>query len=179
MTMRHTTNGKVAWGALMLGAALVLSACSSKASGSPAGSGAPNTIRTASVSSVGTVLIDAQGMTLYLNTREAGGHIVCTGGCASVWPPVLASSGKAPSAGSGVTGKLGTLTRPDGSVQVTYNGWPLYRYSGDKTPGQATGQGIQGIWFAMSPSGQPAKSSGQPAPAPSGSSSSPSGGYNY
>lgn len=124
-------------------------------SASPAtGSG---TIGTTSISGVGKVLTDANGMTLYHLTTEKGGAIQCTGPCPTTWPPLLAAGGSAPAAGSGVTGKLGTITRPDGGVQVTYNGMPLYTYSGDQTAGQANGQGIQNVWFAVTASG---KSSG-------------------
>jgi predicted lipoprotein with Yx(FWY)xxD motif len=124
-------------------------------SASPAtGSG---TIGAASISGVGTVLTDANGMTVYHLTTEKNGAIQCTGSCATTWPPLLASGGTAPQAGSGVTGKLGTITRPDGGVQVTYNGMPLYTYSGDKTAGQANGQGISNVWYAVTASG---KSSG-------------------
>jgi Uncharacterized protein conserved in bacteria len=91
----------------------------------------------------------AIGKTLYTNTKEQGGNIACAGGCAVAWPPLTG----AVTAGSGVTGTLGTVTRPDGSVQVTYNGSPLYYYATDAAAGDATGQGIGGIWYIASPSG--------------------------
>ena len=67
-------------------------------------------------------------------------------------------------AGAGVAGALGTITRPDGGTQVTYEGRPLYLYSGDQNPGEASGQGIQGVWFAMTPSGP--SGGGDPTPPP-------------
>jgi predicted lipoprotein with Yx(FWY)xxD motif len=107
-----------------------------------------------SASGVGTVLVDVTGLTLYELNTEANGQIMCAGACTSVWPPLLLPAGvTSATAGPGVTGTLGTITRPDGGTQVTYDGRPLYRYSGDQSPGQANGQGIQGVWFAMTPSG--------------------------
>jgi predicted lipoprotein with Yx(FWY)xxD motif len=106
------------------------------------------------ISGVGTVLVNAQGFTLYHLKPETSSNIQCTGSCVSTWPPVLLPAGtSAPTGGSGVTGKLGTATRPDGGTQVTYDGFPLYTYSGDTGPGQANGQGIQGVWFAVTASG--------------------------
>jgi predicted lipoprotein with Yx(FWY)xxD motif len=134
-------------------AALIFTACGSnttQTSGS-GGSAGSATVDTAKVSSVGTVLVDAQGLTLYHLTTENGSNIVCTGSCASTWPP-LSVSGR-PTAGSGVTGQLGTTKRPDGSLQATYMGMTLYTYSGDSGPGQGNGQGVDGIWFAVGPNG--------------------------
>ncbi len=72
---------------------------------------------------------------------------MCTGSCASAWPPLLLPSGAtSATAGSGVeANKLGTITRPDGGTQVTYNGMPLYLFTSDKSPGQATGQDVEGF----------------------------------
>ncbi len=148
-------------------AALVLAACAKSSSAGYGGgnttpgstsstSGAASSVKigSASASSVGTVLVNAKGFTLYHLATEKNGQIQCTGSCASTWPPVLLPSGTTSAvAGSGVTGKLGTVTRPDGGIQVTYDGLTLYTYSGDSAPGQASGQGIQGVWFAVGPSG--------------------------
>jgi predicted lipoprotein with Yx(FWY)xxD motif len=94
-------------------------------------------------------------------STESGGSIQCTGQCASVWPPFLESGGTLPTESGGASGALGTIARPDGSTQITYNGMPLYQYSGDSQPGQANGQGIQGVWFAVTASGT---ASGSPSP---------------
>ncbi len=151
---------------------LVLSACA-KSSGTTSG-GSTNTpaasgsIGTRSIPGVGTVLVNSKGRTLYHLKTESAGSIQCTGGCTGVWPPLLATGG-APASGGGVTGTLATTNRPDGGVQVTYNGEPLYTYSGDSGPGQANGQGIQGVWFAVTASG----TGGGASPTPSGS------GYHY
>jgi predicted lipoprotein with Yx(FWY)xxD motif len=118
---------------------------------SPAGS---VEVATGSASGVGTVLVDGTGLTLYELDTEASGQIMCTDACRSVWPPLLLPAGvTSATSGDGVTGTLGTIMRPDSGTQVTYNGRPLYRYSGDQSPGQAAGQGIQGVWFAMTPLG--------------------------
>jgi predicted lipoprotein with Yx(FWY)xxD motif len=97
------------------------------------------------------VLATAAGLTLYRNTQEKSGHIKCTGGCASVWPPLTLPAGVTrATAGAGVTqASLGKVKRPDGRWQVTYKRQPLYRYSADRRGGQANGQGIGGIWFAV------------------------------
>lgn len=129
------------------------------ATASPGG-GAAVTL-TVSHTSAGDALAGADGKTLYINNKEQGGNIACTGDCAAAWPPL---TGTVP-AGSGVTGTLGTVTRPDGSVQVTYNGSPLYYYVSDAAAGDATGQGKGGVWYIAAPSGaasSPAASASAP-----------------
>jgi len=102
----------------------------------------------------GTVLISANGRTLYHFTVEKRGKIACTGACAKAWPPLTIQKGSRPTAGAGVKqGKLGTIKRPDGSMQVTYNGFALYRYGDDKKKGDAKGQGEEKIWFTIRPTG--------------------------
>jgi predicted lipoprotein with Yx(FWY)xxD motif len=112
----------------------------------------------ASVGTFGQALVDGQGRALYLFTDDTqnGTASACTGSCATTWPP-LASQGS-PQAGDGVDAtKLATITRDDGTMQVTYNGWPLYTFSGDTTPGSATGQGMNGKWYLVSPTGDAIK----------------------
>ena len=130
----------------------------SSSAGSSAASGAGVTLAVAHTTA-GDALTGADGKTLYTNSREKGGTIACTATCVSAWPPLTGTV----TAGSGVTGTLGTITRPDGAVQVTYNGSPLYYYSGDSAPGQSTGQGIGGIWYIASPTGAASSSSAAPA----------------
>jgi predicted lipoprotein with Yx(FWY)xxD motif len=111
-------------------------------------SGSAATVKTGSAG-IGTVLVDSDGKTLYAFTGDQGLTAGCTGGCASAWPPLMSP---APVAGSGVDqSKLAAA--PSG--QVAYNGHLLYRYSADNTPGQTNGQGIGGLWHAMSPAGDP------------------------
>jgi predicted lipoprotein with Yx(FWY)xxD motif len=126
----------------------------------PATAAGSNSIGTASVSGVGTVLTNSAGMTLYNLTTEKNGQIMCTGSCVNVWPPLLEINGQMPTVASAVTGKLATITRPDGGVQVTYDGMPLYMYSNDTATGQANGQGIDNTWFAMTPTGSSSSSGG-------------------
>jgi predicted lipoprotein with Yx(FWY)xxD motif len=107
--------------------------------------------------SLGSILVNSTGRTLYLFKADVGSKSACSGACATAWPPLL-SSGK-PTAGSGLTAsKLGTIARSGGSQQVTYNGHPVYRFIKDQKPGQTTGQGVTAFgaaWFALSPSGKP------------------------
>jgi predicted lipoprotein with Yx(FWY)xxD motif len=109
----------------------------------------------ASNGSLGKILVDSQGRTLYLFQADSGTKSACTGACAVAWPP-LRASGKSV-AGSGISAsKLGTTPRSDGKPQVTYNGHPLYRFANDQNPGDANGQGVNafgGGWFVLSPAG--------------------------
>lgn len=119
----------------------------------PAPSGAA-TLRVAT-SSLGKILVDAQGQTLYLFRADAGTRSACSGACASAWPPLRASGTPVVSAGLSRS-KVGTTRRSDGNPQVTYNGHPLYTYAGDSKPGDVTGQGLTSFgagWFVLSPSG--------------------------
>jgi predicted lipoprotein with Yx(FWY)xxD motif len=126
---------------------------SAPASGGASASGA-TVIKTAS-SSGGTVLTDGSGRAVYLWVKDAGGTSACTGACAGAWPPVT-STGTATASGSAKASDLGTITRSDGSKQVTYGGHPLYYFSGDSGPGTATGQGSDGFgakWWLVAPTG--------------------------
>ncbi len=97
-----------------------------------------------------TVLANAKGLTLYWFAPDTPTASRCSGECATYWPPVPGSV----TAGPGVTGKLGTITRSDGSKQATYNGRPLYTYVGDGSPGQASGNNLNlngGLWHEVTP----------------------------
>jgi predicted lipoprotein with Yx(FWY)xxD motif len=104
---------------------------------------------------LGKILFDSKGDTLYLFKKDSGTKSACTGACASAWPP-LRASGK-PTAGSGVNASmLGTTPRSDGNPQVTYNGHPLYTFTGDQNPGDTSGQGVSAfgaLWYVVSPAG--------------------------
>lgn len=101
-------------------------------------------------------LVDANGMTLYLFAKDSAGTSNCSGGCATNWPPLTVTG--QPVAGAGVDASLlGTLTRADGSTQVTYNGHPLYHYKGDYAPGDENGRGVGGVWYVVSASGDAVK----------------------
>jgi predicted lipoprotein with Yx(FWY)xxD motif len=100
-------------------------------------------------SAAGTVLASSRGLTLYYYAEDkpGSGKSVCTGGCASAWPP-LAAPVRAP-AGVRLPGPLGMIIRPGGLRQVTINGYPIYLYAGDKAPGQAAGNGIENAWHVI------------------------------
>jgi len=142
-------------------AVFVLAACGKSNNGaagggsthSPAGGGvATLTVNTGTAQGVGTVLVNAQGLTLYYLKGETASNVKCTGGCLSTWPPLLFSGSGSPTGGMHVTGTLATVNRPDGKgTQVTYNGLLLYTFAGDSAPGQAKGQGVASF-FAATPS---------------------------
>lgn len=98
---------------------------------------------------LGSFLVGPSGMTLYLYTKDAPDKSNCYGGCAVAWPPLLVS--QLPVAGTNVTGKLGTTARTDGSLQVTYDGKPLYYWFKDKKVGDTTGQNVGKVWFVLKP----------------------------
>src|SRR5262249_8095671 len=105
------------------------------------------TVKVSPSSALGTkFLVNAKGLSLYHFVPETKGTIKCTGACATDWPPLTVAAGVKPVAGAGLTAKkLGTIRRPDGRMQVTYNGLALYRYSDDHAAGQLEGQGGEGI----------------------------------
>jgi len=105
------------------------------------------TIKTGSTA-LGTVLVTSDGLTLYVHAGDSSTHSTCTGGCASAWPPLLVKAGTKVKGGSGAGGKFATFKRSDGTTQVTYNGHPLYSWTGDYSPGDTTGQGIAGFSIA-------------------------------
>ena len=116
-----------------------------------AGGGA--TVEATDVGTVGTVLVDgAGGMTLYIFTKDVmdSGESVCTGDCLVTWPALTVAAGESPSGGEGVAGTLGTITRTDdNTLQVTYNGLPLYFFQGDAAAGQANG--VYEFWEVVAP----------------------------
>jgi predicted lipoprotein with Yx(FWY)xxD motif len=175
------------WAAASVAAAtVILAACGSTAStssgaststsaapaaqSSQAASTSGAVIKTTS-SSVGTVLTNSHGFTLYWFVPDTPTASKCNGACASYWPPVI---GKV-SAASGVSlsGKFGTIKRSDGQLQATYAGHPLYTYKGDTAAGQVHGNALNasgGLWYAVTPSGA------KPAASPSASAHSGGGG---
>jgi len=97
----------------------------------------------------GSALAGLGGLTLYILTDEADGTIHCVDDCATNWPPLTGTV----DAGDADASLLGTIDRPDGSVQATYDGFPLYYFAGDQAPGDANGEGLGGIWFIADPAG--------------------------
>jgi predicted lipoprotein with Yx(FWY)xxD motif len=121
------------------------------------------------------VLVTSSGLTLYRNKTETAGRVKCTGACATIWPPLTLPTGVMhATAGAGITqSSLGKAKRADGKWQVTYRGQRLYRYAADRKAGQAGGEGIGGIWFAVS-TGAPSTSTGTtPPPTSTGSYTTP------
>ena len=102
---------------------------------------------------LGMFLTGEGGKTLYTLKTDGPNKTTCTGGCASSWPPFTLGSAETAIAGAGVSGKLGTFVRPDGTTQVTYNGIPLYYFAGDTKAGDTIGQGAGGVWFVARPDG--------------------------
>ena len=155
--------------------ALTVAACGSSGSSTATTSNTPaaaggNTVSERTIGSQ-QVLTNSAGLTLYWFAIDTPTASKCTGSCATYWPPV-----KGPvTAGSGVTGTLGTITRPDGSTQATYLGHPLYTYAADSAPGQAKGNGLNlsgGLWYEMTVSGST-------PPAGAGTTATGGGGYGY
>jgi predicted lipoprotein with Yx(FWY)xxD motif len=112
------------------------------------------TVMAAKVGKYGTVLVAANGKTLYRYTPDKKNVSVCTGACAAYWPPLLVKGTAKPTAGSGVSAKLlGVTMRSNGAHQVTYAGYPLYYYAADKKAGQASGEGFEKTWYVVNATG--------------------------
>ena len=168
--------------ARLAAAVLAVTACASSSSSGSSAASTPSSTPAAGASSSpsGTtlaertvggvqVLTNSAGFTLYWFVPDTSTTSKCTGSCATYWPPVKGPA----TAGSGVTGTLSVITRPDGTKQATYDGHPLYTYAGDSAPGQNKGNGVNasgGLWHEVTVSGA--------APA-SGTTSSSHGGYGY
>jgi predicted lipoprotein with Yx(FWY)xxD motif len=115
-----------------------------------------STVELANNTTLGSILTNSQGMTLYILTADSAGNSTCMGACATAWPPLTVNSGETPTAGSGVTAQLGTITRADGTLQVTANGMPLYTFVRDTNAGDVNGQGKQafgGTWYVVNAAG--------------------------
>jgi predicted lipoprotein with Yx(FWY)xxD motif len=125
-------------------------------------------VKTGTVRGLGTVLVNGQGMTLYMFAPDhQRGRSTCYKACASGWPPLRLPTGVTTpvAAGRDEASLLGTTTRKDGGLQVTYNGWPLYLWEVDTAPGEATGQGLNslgGVWYVLSPKGKVIKTKQRP-----------------
>lgn len=129
----------------------------SGASTSTSSSGAGVKVGTRTISGLGTILVDAQGKTLYVFQPDKHSKVTCTGACAAVWPPLHASGGAGASATGAVKQSLlASDPSPEGGSVVTYAGWPLYTYVADTSAGMATGQALNlngGLWYVITPSG--------------------------
>jgi predicted lipoprotein with Yx(FWY)xxD motif len=147
---------------ILILAALAAAGCGSTGGSNTSGSSAPP--KTASGQSatvgitnenLGNILVDSHGRTLYLFQRDTGTKSTCTGACATEWPPLRVTA--KPTVGGGATASIvATSARSDGKPQVTYNGHPLYVFSGDQKPGDTNGEGVNafgGLWYALSSAG--------------------------
>lgn len=145
---------------LALAVMILLTACSSYAASTTQATAAPTTtgglnvitVNTAVNATYGKILVNSQGMTLYLYTKDTPNTSTCYDTCAANWPPLTVTG--TPTGGSDLdSAKLGTTQRSDGSMQVTYNGWPLYTYALDTQAGDINGQNVGSVWFMVSPAG--------------------------
>jgi predicted lipoprotein with Yx(FWY)xxD motif len=129
--------------------ALFAAACSSSATTAPVTAApAAGVVVNTATTSLGPVLTSPSGLTLYTHTGDTATSSTCTGACATAWPPLAVPAGATATVGTGVTGTLATFTRADGTIQVTYNGLPLYGWKNDTKAGDVTGQGINGFSVA-------------------------------
>jgi len=127
-------------------------AAATEAATEPAAAGSVTTVSLGKNDSLGSFLVDDKGMTLYLFTKDTPNTSNCYDKCATAWPPLLTTG--VPAAGEGAdASKLGITNRTDGTVQITYNGWPLYYYAKDKTAGDVVGQDVGGVWYVVSAAG--------------------------
>lgn len=184
--MRRTHGLVAALGAVGLS---MLAGCGAQGSGNGDGGGsgggtaatsggAKTTTLITGKSALGTIVDTGKGMTVYYYDKDVAnsGKSTCYGGCAALWPAVTTTAAT-PSV-TGVTGKVGTITRTDGSTQVTVNGLPVYTYAADPSAGDINGQGVGGIWWVVAPNGDKiAKAASSTSGSSSGSSSG--SGYGY
>lgn len=119
---------------------------------------------------LGAYVAGADGLALYVFLTDSEGKSACAGECAANWPPLVVAAATDVSAGTGVTGALGTIARDDGTTQVTLGGAPLYYFAGDTAAGDTKGQGLGEVWYLASPAGAPV---GQAAASPGGGGASP------
>jgi predicted lipoprotein with Yx(FWY)xxD motif len=173
--------------AALLGAAACASSASSSsssaasgASASPAGASASATVIETHTGSSGTFLVNGSGRTVYMFAKDPSNQSACSGACASAWPPVT-TTGTATASGDAKASELGTITRSDGTKQVTYDAHALYYFAGDSSAGQTNGQGVDGFgakWWLVAPSGSiiTTSAAGQ-VPASSPTASKAAGGW--
>lgn len=136
------------------GATTAATATGGASQGSSGSAPASTTDLATAKSSLGQIIVDGRGMSVYVFDKDVAnsGKSSCTGGCLTLWPPVIAK-GSTPSV-SGIAGKIGTLTTADGTKQLTVNGLPVYYYSKDTEAGDVYGQGVANLWWVLSPSGE-------------------------
>jgi predicted lipoprotein with Yx(FWY)xxD motif len=157
-----TLNGRIPIGASLVAslAALAIAGCGGNDNSAASGPATPASGKAAvdvADSSLGKILVDPQGRTLYMFEKDTGSKSTCFGACASAWPP-FRTDGSAKAGAGASAAMVGTTSRSDGEPEVTYDGHPLYYYAGDQSPGDTNGEGLTqfgGGWYVVSPSGQP------------------------
>jgi predicted lipoprotein with Yx(FWY)xxD motif len=176
-------------GSVAVTAALLIAGCGSGGGSSnttAAAQAATNSsggavVSSAKNSSLGTVLVDGQGKTLYMFAKDTGSTSTCDGACATNWPP-LTTTGDPQVSGGLSASAVKTTKRSDGSLQVTFDGHPLYYFAGDKASGDAAGQGLNefgAMWYVLDSSGKQVTAAAPSGSSSSSSSSSSSGGGGY
>jgi len=169
---------------LLAAAAVTLTACGGGSSSSTAADGGGTTTAPASsgtglhtaTTSLGKVLVDSKGMTLYVLSADGMNHSTCNSQCLQFWPAV------APGGSGRLKATVGHTSTPDGTAIATVAGHPVYTFALDHAPGDVHGEGVNefgGTWYAVSPTGQPVTKAGSAPSAPSSMSSSSGGRYNY
>lgn len=142
----------------LFGFLLFVTACSTETPTTPAPAKTPFTLELNENAALGTHLTTSANESLYLFTNDTKGanSSACNDACATNWPPLTFNAEMNELvAGEGLDqGKLGSFKRADGTTQITYNGWPLYKFSKDATPGDTQGQGVGGVWFLVNAEGK-------------------------
>jgi predicted lipoprotein with Yx(FWY)xxD motif len=157
----------------LMAVAAVFAACSNggaattaPATVGPTSAAAGLTLQVKQDPTLGAFVTGKDGMTLYVFTNDSAGKSTCSGNCAGSWPPLTVAKASDVTAGTGVTGAIATITRDDGSLQVTLGGMPLYYFSGDAAAGDTKGQGLNGKWYVSSPAGTAVDIDEEPTTAP-------------
>jgi predicted lipoprotein with Yx(FWY)xxD motif len=167
---------EIRWAAMVMVAALVFAGCgddsdsdSAGTTGGTTGGGGTTTSAPASAttalatadvsvgeSSLGEILVDADGLSLYVFMNDTAGTSTCVDACAQAWPPLIATSVSV--ADDLAAADFSLVARPDGTQQLAVKGMPLYGFAGDNAPGDTSGQGQNGVWYVVSPDGTPNRS---------------------
>ncbi|MGH9884764.1 MAG: COG4315 family predicted lipoprotein [bacterium] len=166
--------GSTMGAAALVAMAVVVSACSNgggaatnaPATAAPTTAAAGVTLAMKQDATLGAFVTGKDGLSLYIFTNDSAGTSTCTDTCAGTWPPLTVASAADVTAGSGVTGAIATISRADGTLQVTLGGAPLYYYSGDTAAGQTMGQGLFNKWYVASPTGTAVKGAAAVTSAP-------------
>jgi predicted lipoprotein with Yx(FWY)xxD motif len=132
-------------------------------------SGTTDVVQVQHNATYGDILTTISGLALYTLNTDHNGQSTCTGSCLKAWPPLTVAAGTTPAGGAGVTGTVAAVTQANGTIQVTYNGSPLYTFAGD-SPGQVTGQGVAGFFLVMVVAASPPTTTSTSPPVPQATS---------